>query len=113
MSDLVVNLLAFHARVLSEPEGDIFGDGKRVKEGGALEDDSEISADPVEAAFGQLRDVLPADKDAACVGPDKPDDVFEEDAFAATASANDDKGLTLADLKAQVIQNEVPVEAFG
>ena len=78
---------------LFECEADILRNRHRVEQRPALEQHSELAANPQQVALVHRDDALPVHPHVARVGPDEPDEELEQDAFPAAAPADDDESL--------------------
>ena len=63
-----------------------------------------------EIPFRHAGNILSFDPDLARVRLHQTDQVFEQNAFAAAAAADQDKGLTFADFKINALQNFLSVD---
>ena len=99
--------------VFDEGEGDVFGDGKGVEQGAHLEEEAEVFTHVDEIAFFFLINALAFVIHFALVGPEQADDVLEEDAFAGTGFADDHRGLSRAQGKADALEHFEGAELLG
>src|SRR5207244_3967992 len=63
-------------------------------------------------AFAHRDDVLTVDQDVAGIGFHQPDEVFEQDAFAAAAAADDGDGFAAFDLETDAFQDALRAEVL-
>ena len=100
-------------RGLTQREGHVVPAGERVEERAALEDHAIAPAHRLEVPAAQPGDVDVVDENAPRVGPDQPDQVFEEDGFPATAAADDDGDRPLRRFEIHAAQHVIGPERLG
>src|ERR1043166_1062508 len=95
--DFLVHLRFGPFALAPQSEADVFGNGHGVEEGGALEEHAKFVADAEELALVAVADVFAIDQNRAGIRLQQADEMFEEDAFAAAAAADDHDRLAFVD----------------
>jgi hypothetical protein len=105
-------VLAAHALVLAEGEGDVLGAGHRVEERGVLEDHRALHADGHHALLVLPGDLLAVQPDLALVGLEQADEVLDEHALAHAGRADDEEHLACLDVEAHVVEHRLGPEGL-
>ena len=69
----------FHAFAFDQPEGNVLPNSERIEERGSLEQHAELGQYAIPRAAPHADDFLAIDLYAAFVGPQKPEDTFQQD----------------------------------
>ena len=95
----VTGLLAGHCLLLAKPEGHIFPDRQRIKQGAELERHAKAAAHHLQLPASGIDHFLAIDTDRAAIGPNQPKKAFQGHGFAATGRADDGQRFLGRDLK--------------
>ncbi len=93
--------------VFDEGKGDVVGNAHGVKEGGELEEKSDLQANRDQIALAELVDALIFDPDLATAGLQQADDVLQKDGFATAGGAHNDGGLATGDIDVDTVKDHL------
>jgi hypothetical protein len=77
-----------------------------------LEEDADFFADRAQSAFLELGDIFALDEDLTRGGLEESHDVFEEDAFSAAGTTEDDVGVAGSDVEVDASEDLLFAEGF-
>ena len=95
---------------LHERQGDVFDDVEEIKQRGVLEDIAELLLERFLFGGAHLRAVLALETDRPAVGLQQANDVFEQDALAGSAFADDGGDLTPLNAQVDAVEHAVEPE---
>ena len=90
----------------------IFGDRQGIEQRRALEQHAEFAPHLEQLPLGHPRDAFAFDEHVAGFGTDQPDQMFEQNALAAAAAADDDHRLAFFNAQVHAVQHAMRSEAF-
>ncbi len=91
---------------------DVFLDRHRIEERAALKENADLAPNCGKLPLAQSDDVLAIDPDFARVGPHQADQIFQQDALAAAAAADDHERLAGRDAQVDPAQNFLRTDAL-
>src|SRR5581483_847535 len=95
-----------------QAEPDVLPDRQGVEKRRSLKEHPEALAEFVEIPLRQFGNVLAVDHDLSGVGPDQPDNMFEDDALSRSASTDHHHAFGRLDLEIRAAQNMVLSETL-
>ena len=99
--------------MLAKGQRHIFTNRHPLQQGRPLEQHAELFPYPLESAAVQIDDVFPLDVNLPAIRAHQPDHVLERHAFSGAGKTHNDKGFTLRDLEADVIQHRLSSQRLG
>ena len=108
-----VNFSLFQACRFPEGQSDIFMDSHGIEQGVVLKHVTHFSKGVGHLTLSYIDNRFSPEKNGPLVGFKQPDDMFKEDAFAATAETDDRRNLSLIYLQIHMLKDRFGSEALG
>src|SRR5712671_1549414 len=113
LQNIFLDVITPHLRLLLHWEGDVVGNGQRIKERAGLKHHGDFAANLGKLFLAEMGDVLAINENLPGVRLEKSHDVFQRNGFAHAAAPHNDAGFAALHGEAHAIKHRSAVKAFA